>query len=113
MTVKLGQKLWFVPTGRSYAAREITIEKVGRRWAYFDNGSKRCDVATLVVDAHGYAAPGALFESEEIYKANISREIAFSSLRQRLGYRPEQGVSEQDIRQAARLLGISLDGSPS
>jgi len=49
MKLAVGQKLWLVPTRGYGHEREITIERVGRKWAYFDR-DRRLDPTTLKID---------------------------------------------------------------
>jgi len=46
-----GQKLWWVPQRNRHAhEKEVTVLKVGRKWAQLDN-HERIDLETLVADA--------------------------------------------------------------
>ena len=115
MSVTVGQKLWFVPSSRIGNAREVTVLKVGRLWAYLSDmtvSDARMDIHTLCLDGRGYASPGKCYASREEYERIIGVSTlwnAFIRRVQRPG-RPED-ITEADIRAAAAILHIEIEES--
>lgn len=108
--MKEGQKLWWVSSNRYNKAQYVTITKVGRKWATLSN-QHRIDKATLRADGGGYVSPGCCYLSKEQHDQEVRASSVFSELRNRLSFSPSHGVTEEDIRQAAKLLRIKLEES--
>lgn len=106
----VGQKLWYVPSDSRYVrqACDVTVEKVGRKWANISHG-RRIDLDDWCVDGGGYASPGRCYASKEAWKAERERRKAWDDLRTGFGYQsvPDH-ITTAAIRQAAALLGIQL-----
>lgn len=61
MKLSEGQKLWWVPQhSLGMKGREVTVLKVGRKWAELDNG-ERIDLETLISDGGRYAPNGRCY----------------------------------------------------
>lgn len=112
MSLTVGQTLWYVP---QYSYRpdkggyEVTIEKVGRRWATLANNQGRIDRDTLHVDGRGYSSPGRCWINRDHYEkhkraasvwAEFARQVWTKSL--------PSNITEENIRQAALLLKLEL-----
>lgn len=109
MSLVVGQKLWFVPYSRRDAEREVTVEKVGRKWATTERGL-RLDLVTLVADAGGFTSPGRAYLDRAAYEAEVERQKAWQTLvcQLRHSFATPRDVSIEAIREAARLLGVQL-----
>jgi hypothetical protein len=108
MKLEVGQKLWWVPSHRhNMSEREVTVEKVGRKWATLDCGY-RIDVASLVADVGGYSSPGKCYPTREEWSAENALGTAWSEFASdiRNRYRRPEGVTIEDIRQARELLKL-------
>lgn len=69
--LKVGQKLWFVPSyGRRAKPYEVEVVKVGRKWAYI-NGRRRIHIESLVVDGGDYQSPGCCYLSKEEHEYEV------------------------------------------
>ena len=80
--LKVGQKLWLVPSHKYYGpAREVEIEKVGRKFANI-TGRKRIFIGSLVVDDES----GKCHLSREAFEADQLRQSAWSKFRTDLSY---------------------------
>lgn len=115
ITLTVGQKLWFVrednwaPSRNEpfEKARELTVERLGRKWAYC--GVHRVHRQTLIVDGEGYGSPGRCYLSREHYEAEKAADSAWNELHvQTRRSRPGNGPTAEAIRQAAALLGVEL-----
>ena len=113
--IAVGDKLWFVPGQRRGEAREVTVLKVGRVWAYLSDmtvSDVRMDIHSFEMDGHGYSSPGKCYASRDEYKRIIGVSTlwnAFIRRVQRPG-RPED-ITEADIRAAAAILHIEIEES--
>ena len=102
-----GQKLWWVPQRhRNANEKEVTVLKVGRKWAQLDN-NERIDIETLVADAGQYSSSGCCYLSREEYEQCKALTQAWSKLKHDLQYwRNPEGVTIGDIEAARKLLGL-------
>lgn len=107
-----GQKLWWVPRRNRYAQpKEVTVTKVGRKWAQLDN-HERIDLKTLVADAGQYSPSGCCYLSREEYEQAEALAQAWSNLERDLRHaRKPDGVTICDIAAVRQLLGLSSNGS--
>lgn len=101
-----GQVLLYVPHDlRRAAPYEVTVTKVGRKWAEI-SGRNRIDVKTLALDARGYSSPGRCWRSLAEYEADKALQEAWRELRQLMDkqwYVPD-GVGLNQIKNAKRAL---------
>ena len=107
MDLKVGQKLWWVPSehrrGEPYF---VTVTKVGRVWAQLDNGY-RID-SNLIADGNGYSSPGRGHRSKDEYEADVKTKERWSRFRQLVSsiYKTPVGISLADIEQAEKMLKL-------
>jgi len=76
-TLQVGQVLYFVPSysyGNSY---EITVEKIGRKWATTSH-RHRIDLVTLRADGGGWDSPGRAYLSRAEHETEQARHAAWS-----------------------------------
>lgn len=105
--LKIGQRLWYVPSNRKKEQAEVVIEKLGHKW--FTLVSKhyvRYDVETLGSDTH-YGAKDCLHLSREAYEAGIGLSKAlddFKAAVRRL--RDADGITLEQINEVRRVLGL-------
>lgn len=102
-----GQTLWWVPRQTKHSqAKEVTVTKVGRKWAQLDN-HHRIDIETLIADSGGYSPPGACYVNREGYEEELAISKAWACLKQDMQYiNIPAGVSAADIASARQLLGL-------
>ena len=100
-----GQKLWWVySSSRRGQPREVTVTKVGRKWAQIDNNC-RIDIETLLADGGDHMSPGGCYLSKDIYDAEVALQKAWSGMKRDIQYAPIQdGVTVVDIEAARTLL---------
>jgi hypothetical protein len=104
----VGQKLWWVyfDSRRVNEGREVTVTKVGRKWAELDNRD-RIDVESLVADGRGYSPDGRCWVSKEAYDLEQLRLRWMRRFNEAFSWaRP--GFSLQQLTIAAKVLGIEL-----
>lgn len=121
MTPTVGQELWYVPEGRGYGrrgeGRAVFVTRVGRKWAdvevregdrHYAHG--RIDIKSLSADGGHHSSPGRCYLSVVHYELEKARETAWQQLRRGFDhrYRAPDGVTIEQIIQAAQLLGIDI-----
>ena len=109
--ITVGQRLWFVyEDHRRGEPREITVIKVGRKWAQLSN-YYRIDINTMVVDGGVYPSPGKCYESQKHYEYCCAANKLWDATRNGMRYVVPVGVTLNDIKQARKLLGLEdVDG---
>lgn len=103
----VGQKLWYVPTRGYGLPCEVTITKVGSKWAELDNRRRLNMEAMRVV--YGDSHCGECVIDRDQYETEQARRKAWDALR--IGahhHRLPETVTTDAIYQAAALLGIEL-----
>lgn len=111
--LQVGQTLYFVGRDRYHGpARDVTVTKIGRKWASLDNGY-RISLESLYADGGQYASPGRCWPNREAYEAALYRAHKWSALRKWLDhkYSPPEGVTVEQMQQAAKLLGLGEGAS--
>lgn len=108
MTLAPGMTLFYVPSSRYGQPREVTVERIGRKWAYLAGRNGRVDMETLAVDGGQYSSPAQCYGSREEWEAETERGKTWTTLRRAMPYSPPPGVSVADIRAAAHLLSIDV-----
>lgn len=102
----VGQKLWCVPSQRRGSPHEVTVEKVGRKWAYIGY-SDRIDVETLVMDGGQYSSPGTCYVSQKAYKDEIKLIQIWNAFRRLVDHHHiPKGITVERIQEAQKILGI-------
>ncbi len=104
----VGDVLWLVPTSRHSKSREITVTKVGRKWAYYGEGWQRdrFDISTGCVDGGGCSSAGRVYASRDEHEKRIAAGEAWDRLRRLVDrqWHPPEGVDAERIEQAIALL---------
>ena len=113
--LKVGDTLFHVPNhyyGREAPGAEVTITKVGRKWAHVGVGwgAGKVHIETLCVDGGGYSSPGRCYLSSGHYEAHMALDSAWRTFAERVNVHAKpSGVTEiSQIERAAEILGIVL-----
>lgn len=106
--IHVGQKLWFVPAERWYGSpQEVTVTKVGRKWAALDNSSARIDVETLIADGRGYMSPGRCYvDRAEYEERNAALKLWADTYRRLNAGSPPAGITHERILELRKEFGI-------
>jgi hypothetical protein len=115
-TFKVGDTFWSVGRERPYSERHVVVTNIGRKWATLDDG-KRFDITSEYwyrTDGRGYTSPSTLYDSEESYLTARETDKLIGQLRKKIEFfGPERidvrKVKPDDVRQAAKLLGVEID----
>lgn len=106
----VGQVLWFVPSAPHYGnPREVTVTKVGRKWAEIDTAGIRIGVNTLYADGRGYMSPGQCWTDRTEYEAWTELLNEWDAFRKRVNdcYRMPESVTIEGVRAASKALGFA------
>lgn len=104
----VGQELFWQGTGNDKGKNYLVkVEKIGRRWADLSN-SHRIDMATMRADGKHFSSPGTCWLSQAHYEAKVLTGRAFTNLKNKMAWEPADGVTIQDVYEAAKLLRIEL-----
>lgn len=96
---------------------DVVITKIGRKWAFYKEGSwdgKFCIKNTLdhqegAVYAGEYFSPEKVYLSRQDYEDRLVKKTVMKDLCSRLCHTPQEGVTLQNIKDAAKLLKIELE----
>lgn len=110
-----GQKLIYVPFDtRKGLPLDVTVARVGRKWAYLAERRWRVNDA-LVVDGGDYSSPGRCYGSWQDYVEITELHTAWDEFRRIVvgTNGPPDGVTFQRIAEARRALNILIgDNAP-
>ena len=113
MKLTPGQVVWYVPNYGSTHSRNLTITKVGRKWAETEDRHLRIELGTTDVHETNYGLRGTVYESKELWERAARLQAAWDDLRldtYRRRWRPAHMTLEA-IVEVRRLLGLEvLDG---
>ena len=107
MKLTVGQKLWFVPSDRRGNHSEVTVEKIGRKWATLDC-RYRIDLVSLRADGGEYSSPGACYLNEQVYLEERMLLSAWNAFKRRIEhiYQPPIGVDISNIQHVTNVLRL-------
>lgn len=108
LAFKVGAKLF--AQGDRWRFRDgvdVTVKKVGRKWAVIDDGDLRVDMETGAIE--GTYPQAYVYASRDVYEAKHALREAWADLRldwHRAPYSAPAGVTVERINEARRLLGM-------
>lgn len=107
--IQVGQKLLVYKTDRRYRdnpPREVTVEKIGRKYATIDHG-RRVNLETMFIDCGHFTPDERCYLSAEDRQNELDLEAAWHRLSDAVRRRHRSPTSNIDsIRQAAVLLNL-------
>lgn len=109
--LKPGDTLVFVASDRrDEGPYNVTVERVGRRWAYLSN-CERIDLGTMWAEVGAFGPAGRCYRSLAEYEEKVAVARAWQKFRTGYGisYLLPAGVTVADIREAARLLRLDIN----
>ena len=103
--MKAGDKLWLVT--KYQGDREITVGKIGTKWAATDNGRCRLNIDTMQVFDGTYHV-GMAYQSEQAYRDQEALRDAWEEFRAkvRMAVGVPEGMTPESIAQATAWLGV-------
>ncbi len=107
--LKVGDVLWLQSGARHTSSEEITLTKVGRKWACFDQAGSRFDMKTGEVDGGNYSSWGQVYASKAFADTERRRLRVWSRIKHGMGYTPGEDVTLSRVMRAADLLGIFIE----
>lgn len=110
----VGQKLWLVLHRHRNTAeeREVTVVKVGRKWAELDYpfySPYKISLEHWHIDGGKYSSPGSCYASEQDYKDTVVREALWRKFQQRVSWATPENITTERIKELAVELGVILD----
>ena len=106
--LRVGQNLWWVwRNGRRGEPCEVTVVKVGRKWAELSN-RYRIDLIGMWADGGKYMSPGACYLSREHYERAVALSRKWLRFQNAVRRRSSEGTTIDAIEAAASALGIEL-----
>lgn len=104
-TLILGQQLFWVFNNNARRKQDVTVKKIGRKWAELDNGY-RIDLITWFADGKDCSSPGKCYLSKEVFDAELRCDIEWSNFRRSLSFNLPKDCTIEKIKEARRILGI-------
>jgi hypothetical protein len=77
--LKVGQTLYFASGQQWIPSGNVTVTRIGRKWAYLSNG-RRMSKESFVVDGVGFTSPGCCWLSKEEHDAQLGRQRTWASI---------------------------------
>ena len=111
--LKVGDRLWYVPTMRDGNPKFVRVSKVGTKWAHIvDDADPRWDqgrihAKDLWLDCGGYSSRAQCYVSKEAYEDQMAVFEAWRNLVSSLQYKSApNGVTVEDINYARTVLKL-------
>lgn len=102
--ITVGQKLWLVTDNYLIGNLEVTVTRVGRKWAHIDWRRERFNIETGWIDGGLYSSPGKVYYSEQQYEREISHDKRYFAVVERLKDCSPDGISEDTLITIEKLL---------
>jgi hypothetical protein len=105
----VGQEVFVKTPSRTVACYRVKVEKVGRRWVHFSSGW-RAEIGSRQIDGQDYSSPGRIYISEEEYRTELARDMAWTEFRELMNrrWRAPAGTTSARIYEAIDLLGLRV-----
>jgi hypothetical protein len=109
-SLSVGQVLWLVPYDKRMGnPHEVTVTKVGRKWAEIDERHVRVNIETMAAKCGDYSR-GTCYVDRVAWEREQERQATWDKFHGaiRNSYRAPNGVTADQIREAAKTLNIVL-----
>lgn len=107
-----GCELWYVPDSGLGLPHQVSVGKVGRRWAEIGPRLK-VDLETLRVwSNNGQHSWGQCYTRREEYERTTWLGKAWRIIRDNIDWSPPDNITPEQIEQIASILGLKLPPSP-
>lgn len=108
--IKVGTTLFFIGNTTNKNGVTVTINKVGRKWAYWgDRDYERLDLTTMKAWHDGYGHENVLWDSEESYKTHIHKISVIQACRDALISHYPNRRRKLTYEKAVKILAIFND----
>lgn len=107
-TFEIGQTVFYTDNDRKGRIYPSKVESIGRKWVNLEKHAGRFDKETMLLDGGQYSSPGKVYLSEEVYRNELAVEDLWKKFREAYTYRAPEGVTVDNIREAARLLKLEI-----
>ena len=105
-TLKVGDKLIYRPRDSRQKQAEVTVVKVGRKWAHLEPSYYgRADKETGVVDGGNYSSPATVMTEAALLNEQY-RAIQWGIVREAIQYKwsPPHWLTNEDLDRIAAIL---------
>ena len=111
--IKIGTTLFLVPSSCSSHDKphDITITKIGRKYAYFGNRDTKIDLATMQVERDYRGIKPELWDSKEAYESSVERSKVISECRSYFTSTDITKRKKLTYKKAVKILAILNDES--
>jgi hypothetical protein len=101
--LKAGDELYFLAHQKYRSSEEVTVLKVGRKWATLDNQA-RIDLSDWLADGGAYSSPGRCYLSKQEYDDEQELLDKWETFAKRVSERnPPEGMTIGKITQLTEL----------
>jgi hypothetical protein len=112
--LKVGQKLWFVPSQGARKCRWVTVEKIGRKWitiGYSNGQNDQFDISKLTngkaaLDGGRYSSPGYVYLDQCLH----DKEVEFRLLKWKIiALLQDSILSFEQLKDIEKILEVRND----
>jgi len=111
-SLKTGDKLYFLSYNKYRSSEDVTVLKVGRKWATLDNQT-RIDLSDWIADGGEYNSPGRCYQSKQEHDNEQKLLDKWEAFVKKLNERnPPDGMTLGKIAQLTEL-ALGKEGASS
>jgi len=100
----VGDKLYFFSSVSYRTSRDVTVEKVGHKWATLSNG-QRIELGEWSAHRGEYPPVGRCYENIEEYQEEVALRTEWDTFRRTLPSWPPKGMTMADITSIKEIIG--------
>jgi len=100
----VGDQLYFFSSVSYLTSCDVTVVKVGHKWATLSNG-QRIELGEWVDKDVGYPPVGRCYENIKEYQDEVSLRTAWDTFRGTLPWCPPKGMTLADITSIKEIIG--------
>ena len=108
--IKVGTTLFFIGSTTNENGITVTINKVGRKWAYWGvRDSEKLDLTTMKAWHDGYGQENVLWDSEESYQTHMHKLNVIQACKDALVSHYPKKRRKLTYEKAVKILAIFND----
>jgi hypothetical protein len=104
--LKVGQKLWYVPSYVKNRAHEVIISKIGKKWAYDSRAHNPMQIhkETLVVPGTGSTLSGRCYLSKQEYEDMLVLESKWTEFYRKIYVSVPKDMTLEKLEKIEQLI---------